>query len=213
MDHLFADVSMSLDGFITGPDAGAEHPLGVGGERLHQWVYGLASWRRRHGLPGGAVGPESDALEESFERAGAFLMGYGMYLSGSAAWGPRPPFRKPVFVLTHTPREPDVRAGGTTFLFVADGLENALARARDAAGMQDVSLTGGADVIQQAIRAGLLDELRLHIVPVLLGSGTRLFEHIGAEHVDWEAGRVSGASGTVHLTLRPPVHRRGGHRA
>ncbi len=204
MDQLIAEISMSLDGFITGPDPGTQHPLGVGGDRLHQWIYELAGWRRLHGMTGGHEGPESDALEKSFERTGAFLMGHGMYLAGSGPWGDKPPFHQPVFVLTRTPREPDVRAGGTTFMFVTDGLENALVRAREAAGPRDVSLTGGGDVIRQAIAARLLDELRLHIVPVLLGDGTRLFGKIGHDHIEWEASRVHGASGVVHLTLRPP---------
>ncbi|GHJ37937.1 dihydrofolate reductase family protein [Streptomyces sp. TS71-3] len=203
MERLFSDISMSLDGFIAGPFAGPEHPLGIGGDRLHQWVYQLESWRRQHGLSGGVPGPESDAMRESFERTGAYLMGHGMYRVSSQSWGTHPPFSKPVFVLSHTPREPDVRTGGTTFMFVTDGLRGALARAKDAAGLRDVCLAGGADIIQQAIGAGVLDELRLHIVPVLLGSGTRLFDRIGAEYIEWETSRVNGASGTVHLTLRP----------
>ena len=195
---------MSLDGFVTGPDPGPDHPLGVGGERLHEWLYDLAAWRRQHGLPGGVEGPESDAVAETYERAGAYLMGHRTYRTGGAPWGEEPPFRRPVFVLTHTPKEPDVRRGGTTFFFVTDGLEKALTRARDAAGMRDVVVAGGAQVVQQAVLAGLLDELRLHIVPVLLGRGTRLFSRIGEEHVAWETARVTGTSGVVHLTLHPP---------
>jgi dihydrofolate reductase len=203
MERLVADISMSLDGFVTGPDPGVRHPLGVGGERLHQWLFDLAGWRRAHGRTGGAEGAESDALEESFERTGAYVMGHRMYRSGSDPWGDSPPFRRPVFVLTHTPKEPDVR-DGTTFTFVTDGLEGTLARARDAAQGREISLAGGAQVIQQAVVAGVLDELRLHIVPVLLGDGTRLFSRVGHEHVEWEASRVNGASGVVHLTLQPP---------
>lgn len=203
MDRLIADISMSLDGYVTGPDVGPLHPLGVGGEQLHQWLYDLAGWRRAHGLTGGDEGPESDSLEEAFQQAGAYVMGHGMYLSGSGPWGDTPPFRKPVFVLTHTAKEPDVRSG-TTFTFVTDGLDGALARAREAAESRDVALAGGAQIIQQAVVAGVLDELRLHIVPVLLGSGTRLFSRIGHEHIAWQTSRVNGASGVVHLTLHPP---------
>jgi dihydrofolate reductase len=207
VERLIAEMSMSLDGFVAGPHAGGTHPLGEGGERLHAWLYELASWRRRHGLTGGTEGPESDALEESLGQAGAVVMGHGMYRVASGRWGDRPPYRAPVFVLTHTPREPDVRSAGTTFHFVTDGLESALQRARDAARMQDVLLAGGASVVRQAVWAGLLDELRLHIVPVLLGDGVRLFGDIRHQYVEWESSRISGESGVVHLRLRPPKRR------
>ncbi|MET9828852.1 dihydrofolate reductase family protein [Streptomyces sp. NPDC006385] len=203
MGEVIAQLSMSLDGYVTGPDPGREHPLGIGGERLHQWVYGLRSWRREQGIEGGASGPEDDLLAEWIKRPGAVVMGHGMYIAGEAPWGEAPPFHMPVYVVTHHPREPLVKAGGTVFHFVTEGPEHALALARETAGAKDVSLAGGADLVQQFIRAGRLDELLLHVVPVLTGGGgRRLFDNVGDTPIEWRRTQVLDAPEATHIRLR-----------
>jgi dihydrofolate reductase len=202
MGNITADMSTSLDGFIAGPNDGAEHPLGEGGERLHEWVYGLASWREPHGLEGGETGTDSEVLEEAFQSTGATLMGRRMFDLGEEPWGDDPPFHRPVFVVTHTARDELVKEGGTTFTFVTDGLESALDQARSAAGDKDVSVAGGANVIQQYLTAGLLDEIQIHVAPVLLGDGRRLFENLGPEQRELETIRVIDSPGVTHLKFR-----------
>ena len=186
MPKVIADISMSLDGFVAGPDASLAEPLGKGGEQLHEWIFPLAAWRGPHGHEGGETGPESDLLEEGIRATGAVVMGRKMFSSGSGPWeddpkadgwwGDEPPFHNPVFVVTHHPREPVEKLGGTTYTFVTEGIEAAVERARTAAGDKNVSIAGGGSVIQQCLAAGLLDELSLHIAPLLLGGGVRLFE-------------------------------------
>lgn len=202
MGKLTADMSMSLDGFITGPDDGLEKPLGEGGERLHEWVYGLKSWREPHGHEGGETGRDADVLGEAFGNLGAALMGRRMFDAGEEPWGENPPFHVPVFVVTHNAREELVKEGGTTFTFVTDGLESALAQARAAAGDKDVSVAGGANVVQQYLTAGLLDEIQIHVVPVLLGAGRRLFESTGPERIELEPARVIDSPAVTHLKYR-----------
>lgn len=184
MANVIAEISMSLDGYVAGPHATLEEPLGVGGEQLHDWVFPLEGWRRAHGLEGGEGGVESELLERSIRATGAVVMGRRMFSGGSGPWdedpraqgwwGDEPPFRKPVFVVTHHPRAP-LQLGETTFTFVTDGVEAAVGSARSAAGEKDVSIAGGAHVIQQCLAAGLVDELHIHIAPLLLGGGVRLF--------------------------------------
>lgn len=201
MGIVKADLSMSLDGFITGPDAGPEQPLRVGGERLHRWMYDLESWRERHNLGGGEPGPDADVLAEQFADSGAVLMGRRMFESGVGPWGDDPPFRMPVFVVTNHPREPLAKQGGTTYIFV-DGPDRALAEAKAAAGEADVSVAGGANVVQGLLRAGLLDQIQLHVVPVFLGKGRRLFDGAGLERVELERDRVIDSPGVTHLRYR-----------
>ena len=187
----FLDISMSLDGYVAGPNPTLEEPLGRGGEQLHEWVVKLAAWRGPHGLEGGETGPEGDLYAASWGRIGSVIMGRKMFSGGSgpwesdpnadAWWGDNPPFHVPVFVLTHHEREPVEKEGGTTFTFVTNGFESALEQARAAAGEKDVSISGGADVAQQALRAGAVDEVTLHIAPVLLGGGTSLFGDLGMD--------------------------------
>lgn len=186
MSKVTLDITMSLDGYIAGPDATLEEPLGEGGERLHEWVVELASWREQHGLTGGTTGADSDLVQELRERVGATLMGRKMFSGGAGPWeddpkadgwwGEDPPFKGPVFVLTHHAREPVEKQGGTTYFFVTDGVEAALERARAAAGDKDVAIAGGANVVQQYLAAGLVDELQVHVAPLLLGGGVRLFD-------------------------------------
>ncbi len=204
---------MSLDGFVAGPNQTLEQPLGEGGERLHEWVVALKSWRERHGLTGGETGPDSDVVEESVRNTGATVMGRRMFSGGAGAWeddpkadgwwGDEPPFRHPVFVLTHHEREPVTKRGGTTFTFVTDGIESALEQARAAGGDKDVQVGGGASVAQQYLKAGLLDEIQLHVAPVLLGDGVRLFEdHLGARASTIECTRVIESPKVIHLRYR-----------
>jgi dihydrofolate reductase len=209
MGKLTLDISMSLDGYIAGPNQTLEEPLGEGGEGLHEWVFGLKSWRERHGLAGGETNVDSEVVEESIRNTAATVMGRRMFSGGEgpwqddpnadAWWGDDPPFHHPVFVLTHHAREPLTKQGGTTFTFVTDGIQAALEQARAAAGDRDVAVAGGADVAQQYLKAGLLDELQLHLVPVLLGDGVRLLDLTGAP-VRLERTRViESPTGVTHL--------------
>jgi dihydrofolate reductase len=199
MGRLRFDISMSLDGFVAGPNDGVGNGLGDGGERLHEWVYGLESWREPHGYEGGETGEESDILGEAFDALGAIVMGRRMFDLAEGAWGDDPPFHMPVFVLTHRPRDPIVKQGGTTFTFVTDGIESALEQAREAAGDKDVGVAGGASVAQQYLKAGLLDELQIHLVPILLGDGVRLFDQLGDAQIELEATRVIDSPRVTHL--------------
>jgi dihydrofolate reductase len=210
MGKLILDITMSLDGFVAGPNQTLEEPLGKGGERLHEWVYGLKSWRESHGEPGGETTPDDAVFEEHFGSVGAFVMGRRMYSGGSGPWeddpnadgwwGDEPPFGVPVFVLTHHAREPVEKKGGTTFNFVTEGAEAALAQARAAAGEKPVSVAGGADVVQQYLAAGSLDELQIHIAPLLLGDGVRLFD--GTAGPELELTRVIESPKVTHIKYR-----------
>jgi dihydrofolate reductase len=203
------DITMSLDGFVAGPNPSVEQPLGEGGERLHEWVFGLASWRESHGRSGGETGTVDDLVRESIAANGAVIMGRRMF-GGEGPWGDdpwqgwwgdEPPFHMPVFVLTHHEREP-LTFGDTTFTFVSDGIESALDQARAAAGERYVQVSGGADAGQQYLRAGLLDELHLHVAPMLLGSGTRLFDERGPGLPGLEPMRVIDSPAATHITYR-----------
>jgi dihydrofolate reductase len=211
MPKLRLDISTSLDGFVAGPNRTVEQPLGEGGEQLHEWIFGLASWRESHGVGGeGTTGPDDDLVREQVAAQGAVLMGRRMFSGGEGAWeddprsegwwGDTPPFQVPVFVLTHHPRETLTMQGGTSFTFVTDGIESAYEQARAAAGDKDVAVAGGANVVQQCLRAGLLDELQLHVVPVLLGSGVRLFD--GGEQANLEIVRVVDSPRATHAKYR-----------
>src|SRR5215218_3159329 len=190
MSKLRCHISISADGFVAGPNQSEENPLGVGGERLHDWVVSLAAWREAHDKQGGEVNESSRIMEETLENVGAGIMGRNMFgpVGGgdwgderwNGWWGDDPPYHYDVFIVTHHPREPVAMEGGTTYHFVTDGIESALEQAKAAAGGKDVMLWGGAEVINQYLAAGLLDELELHVVPLLLGDGARLFGKQGA---------------------------------
>jgi len=208
MGLLKLDISMSLDGYIAGPNQSVDNPLGEGGEQLHEWAIALASWRAPHGLEGGETNANTAVMDESLENIGAVVMGRGMFGGGPGPWGDwegwwgdDPPFHVPVFVVTNHAREPLVKDGGTTFTFVTEGIEAALEAAKEAAGDENVSLGGGADVAQQYLKAGLLDEFQIHVVPVLLGGGSRLLDNVG-DQVKVECTRVIEAPGVTHLTYR-----------
>jgi dihydrofolate reductase len=210
MSKTTLDISMSLDGFIAGPNQTVEEPLGRGGEQLHEWIFGLKSWREHHGQPGGEENADSELVRETVAAGGAFVMGRRMFSGGHGPWesdpiangwwGDNPPFGVPVFVLTHHGREP-LELGDTTFTFVTDGVKAAHEQARAAAGERNVSVAGGANVVQQFLAAGLLDEVQLHLVPVLLGDGVRLFGAASGQPA-LELVRVVDSPTVTHLKYR-----------
>ena len=201
MSRVLVDITTSLDGFVAGPNDSPEVPLGEGGERLHEWVFGLESWRESHHLEGGERNRDSEMLQEAIDRTGAIVLGRRMF-DNAHGWGDRPPFGKPVFVLTHEVREPLEKEGGTTFTFVSDGIESALEQARAAAGDKDVAIGGGANTIQQFLRAGLVDELQIHVAPLLLGGGRRLFEDGDEGLIELERIDVVDSPAVTHLRFR-----------
>ncbi len=202
MGKVTVDMSMSLDGFITGANASAEQGLGEGGERLHEWLYNLESWRERHGLEGGEDNQDAAILAESFENVGAIVMGRNMFSNAEKAWGDNPPFHMPVFVVTHEGRATLTKQGGTTFTFVTSGFHHALVLAKAAAGDKDVSVAGGANIIQQFFSAGLVDEIQVHIAPILLGKGRRLFQYIGGQPIELERIRAVESPCVSHIKFR-----------
>lgn len=200
MARLTFHVSMSLDGYITGPNPRPDEPLGDGGERLHEWMSGLGDYRASH-RPASST-PDAEVIDEYTEAIGALIMGKRMFDVGEVHWGDDPPWGMPVFVVTHHARGVVAKQGGTTYTFVTDGIEAALHQAQAAAGDKDVGVAGGANLIQQYLNAGVLDDLEIHVVPVLLGGGVRLFDHLGSEPVELEATRVIESSAVTHLRLR-----------
>jgi dihydrofolate reductase len=201
-------IAMSLDGYTAGPQQSTENPLGIGGHRLHEWVFPLAVWRVMHGLEGGEVNQSTRVVEESFAGIGATIMGRNMFGGHPGPWdtkepwtgwwGDNPPYHHPVFVLTHHPRPALTLEGGNTFTFVTDGIGSALDQARRAARGKDVSLAGGAHAAQQYLRAGLVDEMEIHLAPILLGAGERLFEGI-SDLGDLRLVRTVAAPDVTHL--------------
>ena len=214
MSKVRVHISVSADGYVAGPNQSEENPLGEGGESLHDWVVALRAWRELHGMEGGEVNASNAVIEEAQANVGAEIMGRGKFGGGPDPWGDDPwrgwwgedpPFHMPVFVLTHHEREP-LTLSDTTFTFVTDGIESALKQARAAAAGKDVTIGGGADVINQYLAAGLIDELELHVVPLLLGGGARLFEGVGPD-LTLDQVRAVEAPGVTHLKYRlaPPT--------
>lgn len=212
MTRLKLSISMSLDGYVAGPDQSVSDPLGKGGEQLHDWVVATRSWRQTHGKEGGETGPNDEIADEHFQNIGASIMGRHMFGGGDGPWstnppwkgwwGNNPPFHHSVFVLTHHPRKPLEMQGGTTFYFVTDGIHAALEQAKEAARGKDVSLGGGADVAQQYVKAGLLDEMDLHVVPLLLGGGARLFDNTDGKQTSYNCVRVVNSPSVSHYRYR-----------
>jgi dihydrofolate reductase len=214
MQRLMFDLSMSLDGYVAGPNQSLEHPLGEGGEQLHEWAFATRAFREAHGSEGGEASVDSDVAKEVLGGKGATVMGRHMFSGGDGPWdedpnalgwwGDDPPFHHPVFILTHHAREPVTMEGGTTFTFVTDGIESALEQARAAAGDEDVSVGGGGAAAQQYLEAGLVDEFQVHIVPVLLGGGVRLFDgHLAGIPGAVECTRMlESPTGVIHLKYR-----------
>jgi dihydrofolate reductase len=212
MGKVVAEISISLDGYVAGRSPTLEEPLGNGGEQLHEWAVRTKTFREQHGMEGGEVNADGELLAESVQAQGAVVMGRRMFSGGEGPWeddpnktgwwGDEPPFHKPVFVVTHQEREPLV-LGETTFTFVIDGVSAAVEQARAvAAADRDVLVAGGAETIDEALAAGLVDELQLHVAPVLLGGGTRLFEGLGAERPRLELVSVRESPHVSHLRYR-----------
>ena len=209
MSRLRFKISMSLDGFVAGPSQSVDNPLGIGGMRLHEWVFPLTAWRAMQGLQGGEVNESTKVVEDSLANIGATVMGRNMFgghpgrwdekKPWNGWWGVNPPFHHPVFVLTHHAREPLELEGGTSFTFVTDGIEAALEQARRIAGGKDVSLAGGAHAARQYLAAGLVDEMEINLVPTLLGSGERLFDGAGDDLHGLELVRTVAAPRVTHL--------------
>jgi dihydrofolate reductase len=208
MSKLRLNLTMSLDGFVAGPDQSEQDPLGVGGMQLHQWLLPLKAFRETHGEEGGEMNASTPIAEGILKNAGATIMGRNMFGGGPGAWGEKPwtgywgddpPYHHPVFVLTHHARQPLEMQGGTTFHFVTDGIGSALDQARTAAGDKDVSLGGGASAVQQYLAAGLLDEMVISVVPVLLGGGAQLFDNLGEAKPRLEQIQAVEAPGVTHI--------------
>jgi len=208
MGLVTSNIAISLDGYVAGPRQSLENPIGEGGMRLHEWMFTTARWRAMEGLDGGEEGPDSDVIDEVMHGVGAYVMGRNMFGGGSGAWedtwtgwwGDDPPYHAPVFVMTHYPREPLRMTGGTTFNFVTDGVASALEQARVAAGDQNVSVAGGASTIAQVLAAGQLDELYLHLVPIVLGDGEPLLVDVGDPVL--EPIKVVAAPRVTHIKYR-----------
>jgi dihydrofolate reductase len=210
MGRVTCHQSISLDGYTAGTNQSLENPIGEGGMRLHEWMFATNSWRTAQGMSSVPETPDSAIVKELMADAGvgAFIMGRNMFSPGRGEWdedwkgwwGDNPPYHAPVFVLTHHPRPPLPMQGGTTFYFVTDGIESALKQARGAAGGNDIQVAGGASAVQQCIRAGQLDELHLHIVPIVLGAGERLLENVGDPKMTPVA--VVASPSVTHITYR-----------
>jgi dihydrofolate reductase len=202
MTKVFVDVGMSLDGQIAGPNRRPGNPLGDGGTTIHQWMFDTRAFWEVLGGSGGTPSADDRIIRAIFARAGAYVMGRRMFDEGEVAWPEEAPFRAPVFVLTHTPREPWVRKGGTTFHFVTDGIDSALKQAKAAAGGKDVRISGGADAIRQYLRAGAVDDVTLHVAPVMMGAGLHLFDGLKPGEVKLEQDSVASSPKATHITYR-----------
>jgi dihydrofolate reductase len=210
MSKVRVHIAISADGYVAGPNQSQENPLGEGGEALHDWFVELKAWREPHGKDGGEVNASTPIAEESLANVGAEIMGRGKFGPPGGGpwgedpwpgwWGEDPPFHKPVFVVTHHEREP-LTLSDTTFTFVTDGIEDALEQAREAADGKDVYIGGGADIINQYLAAGLVDELEVHVAPLILGGGERLFDGVGPD-LKLEQLRAVEAPGVAHLKYR-----------
>jgi dihydrofolate reductase len=204
------NLSMSLDGYVAGPDQGVDAPIGVGGLRLHEWMFATSTFRERHGADGGEGGIDDDYVGAGDLGVRATIMGRNMFgpVRGSwdgttwaGWWGSNPPFHHAVFVLTHHARPPLEMEGGTTFFFVTDGIEAALERGLEAAGGADVRIGGGAATVRAYLRAGLIDEMHLALVPIRLGGGQRLFEGEFESPANYTCTGLVTSSAVVHASL------------
>jgi dihydrofolate reductase len=204
-------IKMSVDGYVAGPNQSLENPLGEGGTKVHEWAFATRSFRAMTGQEGGETGVDDEMAMAWSHDVGAVIMGRNMFgpirggwgdASWRGWWGDDPPYHAPVFVLTHHARDPVPMEGGTTFHFVTDGIEAALERARDAAGDLDVNIAGGAEAVRQYLRAGLVDEFLLHVAPVLLGAGERLFEDLDGGPSGYEAVELVSSPAVAHYTFR-----------
>lgn len=211
MGDLKFTMSMSLDGYVAGPNQSLENPLGEGGMAVHEWAFATRTFSEMQGREGGETGLDDDQARRWNENVGAVIMGRNMFGpvrgewpddSWTGWWGDDPPYHAPVFVLTHHAREPVEMQGGTTFHFVTGGIEAALERAREAAGDRDVAIAGGASTVQQYLRSGLVDSMRLHVTPVLLGAGERLFDGVEDALAGFECVELVSSPAAAHFTYR-----------
>ena len=202
---------ISLDGYGAGPEQSLQHPLGVRGEELMQWFFPTLFWRRMQGQEGGETGRDNEVAEQGFAGIGAWILGRNMFAPSRGPWpddgwkgwwGEEPPYRVPVFVLTHHPREPLAMAGGTVFHFVTEGIGEALQRAMDAAGGKDVRLGGGVATVHEYVRAGLVDELHLAVSPVVLGAGENLYHGLDLPALGYEVANYVAGERAAHMFLR-----------
>lgn len=209
-----SNFSISLDGYGAGPDQSIDNPLGIGGERMHDWVVATRSWRQMHGKEGGTAGIDNDFAALGSENPGAWILGRNMFgpvrgpwpdLNWKGWWGNNPPYHVPVYVLTHHARPPLEMEGGTTFYFVTEGIHNALDRAREAAGGKDILIGGGANTIQQYLREGLIDELHIAITPTILGGGERLFDGVDLVKAGYECVRFEASEKATHVILQRTI--------
>lgn len=198
MGNVRFHLAMSQDGYVggVGDQAWPAH------ERLLGWVHDLVSWRAGAGLNGGLDNDDDRVVRDAGANVGAHVMGRRMFDFGEEPWGDNPPFHAPVFVLTHRPRATVIKQGGTTYTFVTGGIDCAIQQAREAAGDKDVRIEGGASAAQQALATGLIDTFELHVIPVLLGDGVRLFDQIGPERIELERTRVIATPAAAHLSYR-----------
>jgi dihydrofolate reductase len=200
MSKVFFDVGISLDGYIAGPNGGPKNPLGDGGMAIHEWMFKQKSFREKLGMEGGEVNnKDNEIISETFNRIGSNIMGKHMFEEGEANWPEDAPFHCPVYVLTHQKREPWERPGGTIFSFVNDDIHNILEKAKKDAGSKDVRISGGASVIRQFLNAGLIDEFNLHIAPIILGNGVKLFDKIEKGKFAVEISNVVNLPMVTHI--------------
>lgn len=200
MSKVFVDVGITIDGFIAGPNPGPENPLGDGGLSIHDWMFRQKSFREHIGMEGGEEdGADNEIIEKTFSRIGANIMGRHMFEEGEANWPEDAPFHTPVYVLTHQQRDPWKRKGGTTFYFTSEPIDKVLQKARQDAGDKDVRISGGASVIQQYLNAGLIDEFSIHIVPMLMGDGKRLFGNLQKEKFSFQIDNVIQSPLVTHI--------------
>lgn len=192
MGKVILNMSMSLDGFIAGPNIRTGEPMGDGGEKLHEWMFNKGNTNEN---------PEEHQAD-FFKNTGAYIMGQRTFELGLEPWGENPPFHAPCFVLSDEPRETITKTGSTSYVFVTNGPDSTLEQAKDAAGSKDVIIMGGANAAQQYVNSGLLDEIRLHLVHTFLGNGTRLFDKLTIKQTDLEKLTLADAQGVTHFKFR-----------
>ena len=209
MSKVFFSVGMSLDGFIAGPNGGAKNPLGDGGTEIHKWIYKQKKFQEMLKFDeGGETGKDNEILSDIINRIGANIMGKKMFVEGEANWPEETPFHSPVYVLTHQKREPWERKGGTTFYFVNEDIHSVLKKAKKDAGSKDIRISGGASCIQQYLNAGLIDEFTIHLTPVMMGKGVRLFDNIEKEIFSLQINEVVNSPMVTHLFYKVINHKK-----
>ncbi len=207
MSKVFFDVGISLDGFIAGLNGGPANPLGDHGIEIHNWMFKQKSFLEHLDLKGGEENNiDNDIIKETLNRIGANIMGKRMFVEGEANWPEKAPFGVPVYVLTHQKRDPWERKGGTTFFFTSENIRTVLDRAKEDAGNKDVRISGGADTIRQYLNAGLIDECSIHLAPIMLGKGVRLFENIDIEKFTFEIVDIINSKVVTHLNYKVINH-------